>query len=49
MKWPVLAVLLYYVVTQPDQAADIAVAIWNGLLTVMQGIFSFIQSIFDRT
>ncbi len=48
MKWPLLALLAYFVITNPERAADATVAIWNGLITLAEGLFSFVQAIFDR-
>lgn len=48
MKWPIVALAVFFAVTQPDRAADFVVACWNGAVVVAEGIFAFLGAIFER-
>jgi hypothetical protein len=40
-----LIFVIFFIVTQPSQAADITRTIWDGLVNIAHGISSFITSL----
>jgi hypothetical protein len=43
--WLVVIFLLFFIVTQPTQAASIVTTIWNGILNIAHGVAEFITSL----
>lgn len=38
-------VALYFVLTQPERAADVTRSVWNGIVAGIQAIFTFFDSL----
>jgi hypothetical protein len=45
LTWGLVAFLVFYVVTQPDQAADTLQAIGGGLRSVAEGFSNFVSGL----
>jgi hypothetical protein len=45
LSWGLLAFLVFYVVTQPDQAAEVMRSIGSGLRTVAVGLGNFVSGL----
>ena len=43
--WLVLIFVVFFIVTQPSQAANIAHDLWNGVVNIFHGISDFVSSL----
>ena len=43
--WLVVIFVVFFIVTQPSQAANIAHNIWDGIVNIFHGIGDFISSL----
>jgi hypothetical protein len=43
--WLVVIFVVFFIVTQPSQAANIAHDLWNGIINIFHGIGDFISSL----
>jgi hypothetical protein len=43
--WILAIFVLFFIVTQPNQAADIAHSLWNGIVNIFHGIANFVSSL----
>lgn len=43
--WAVVIFLLFFIVTQPSQAANITRTIWDAIVNIFHGISDFISSL----
>jgi hypothetical protein len=43
--WIVVLFLLFFIVTQPTQAASIVNTLWNGIVNIAHGVSDFVTSL----
>jgi hypothetical protein len=43
--WLLLIFVVFFIVTQPSQAADIAHSLWNGIVNIFHGIGDFVSNL----
>ena len=45
IAWLVVLFVLFFIVTQPNQAADITRTIWHAIVNIFHGIGDFLSSL----